>query len=609
MNTKISASSMCLFVMVIVGVGFSLEAHAVVDNAGVFDKVLSRYSDIAESWERTITARASWLFWTLATISMVWTFGMMAIRKADIAEFFAEFLRFTIFTGFFWWLLDKGPKYATSIMVSMRRIGAEAAKTGDDLSPSGIVDVGFAIFDKVVDATSIASMTDSICGVLIGLGILVVLALVAVNMLVLLISGWILAYAGIFFLGFGGSRWTSEMAIGYYRMVLNIAAQLFAMVLIVGIAKKIVDDYFMAMSGGLNLNELAVMLIVAVITFVLVRTIPAQLGSLSNSSTGALGTGFGAGHAMAAASMLGAAAATVASAAVSAAANIGGGIQAISAAISSARGGGGGGDGGGGATPPAAGTAGGDGQSGQSGVSPFAAAMGDTPAGASSSSMSGSAGGDQDGGAGGAPGGFGDSGGTQDGGGAGAAPEAGSSSGESGPSGDGEAGEAAGAGQAAGGDAASPPASDGATSETPAPPDGGGAGGGSASASGTGDSPQASSSPVSSSQGASAKGTQEGIGSGAAKAQSKLSLPVRAALVGAKTLGHLVKGGLDVGRDAFSNRMAQTVGGKIAIAIKASAAAKEWKSSLNTVSAGSEKPDAASEIAAFRDRSPNPQHP
>ena len=30
---------------------------------------------------------------------------------------------------------------------------------------------------------------------------------------------WILAYAGIFFLGFGGSRSTSEMAINYYKTV------------------------------------------------------------------------------------------------------------------------------------------------------------------------------------------------------------------------------------------------------------------------------------------------------------------------------------------------------------------------------------------------------
>jgi type IV secretion system protein TrbL len=50
---------------------------------------------------------------------MVWTFGMMALRKADIGEFFAEFVRFTIFTGFFWWLLTNGPNFASSIYASL----------------------------------------------------------------------------------------------------------------------------------------------------------------------------------------------------------------------------------------------------------------------------------------------------------------------------------------------------------------------------------------------------------------------------------------------------------------------------------------------------------
>ena len=83
---------------------FSVEAQAVIDNAGVLDNVLARYSAAASTWAATITARASWLFWTLTLISMVWTFGMLALRKADIGEFYAEFARFTIFTGFFWWL-------------------------------------------------------------------------------------------------------------------------------------------------------------------------------------------------------------------------------------------------------------------------------------------------------------------------------------------------------------------------------------------------------------------------------------------------------------------------------------------------------------------------
>ena len=114
------------------------------------------------------------------------------------------------------------------------------------LSPSGIVDIGFAIFDKVLDQSSVWSPVDSACGILMALAILVILALIGVNMLLLLASGWVLAYAGVFFLGFGGSRWTSDMAINYYKTVLGIAAQLMAMVLLVGIGKTFLDDYLHA---------------------------------------------------------------------------------------------------------------------------------------------------------------------------------------------------------------------------------------------------------------------------------------------------------------------------------------------------------------------------
>ena len=79
----------------------SAQACAAIDNAGILDNVLARYSAAASAWGAIIVTRATWLFWTLTLISMVWTFGMMALRKADLGEFFAEFVRFTIFTGFF----------------------------------------------------------------------------------------------------------------------------------------------------------------------------------------------------------------------------------------------------------------------------------------------------------------------------------------------------------------------------------------------------------------------------------------------------------------------------------------------------------------------------
>jgi type IV secretion system protein TrbL len=76
------------------------------------------------------------------------------------------------------------------------------------------------------------------------------LALVGVNMLLLLASGYILAYAGVIFLGFGGSRWTSDIALNYFKTVVAVGASLMTMVLIVGVGKTFLDQYYAQRARG-----------------------------------------------------------------------------------------------------------------------------------------------------------------------------------------------------------------------------------------------------------------------------------------------------------------------------------------------------------------------
>jgi type IV secretion system protein VirB6/type IV secretion system protein TrbL len=220
----------------------------------------------------------------------------------------------------------------------VRQLAGNATGLGNALSPSGIVDVGFAIFDKVMDQSSVWSPVDSMAGILMAVAILVILALVGVNMLLLLASGWVLAYGGVFFLGFGGSRWTSDMAINYYKTVLGVAAQLFAMVLLVGIGKTFLDDYYSRMSAGISLKEMGVMLIVVIILLALVNKIPPLIaGIITGASVGGAGIGqFGAGAALGAAGMAAAAAATGGAALAAGAASAAGGASAVMAAFSKA---------------------------------------------------------------------------------------------------------------------------------------------------------------------------------------------------------------------------------------------------------------------------------
>ena len=125
---------------------FSINSYAQgngLDSRDLLDNILFRFSSTASLWSQTLLGYARYLFWSLALISMVWTYGLMALKRVDIQEFLAETVRFFVVVGFFYWLLDNGPAIATAIMDSMRKLAANAAGIDAHVSPSDIVDVGF----------------------------------------------------------------------------------------------------------------------------------------------------------------------------------------------------------------------------------------------------------------------------------------------------------------------------------------------------------------------------------------------------------------------------------------------------------------------------------
>ncbi len=366
------------------------EAQAAINSAGLLDTALQNFQTSAAGWATYITARASWLFWMLASISLVWTMGQLALRRADIGEFLGEFISFTVMTGFFWWLLTNGPAFAVQIMNSMRQLAGSASGLGPNVYPSTMMDIGFQLLDRVVTQSSIMKPIDSAFGLLVTTIILIVVALIGVNMLVLLISGWILAYAGIFFLGFGGSRWTSDMAINYYRTVLSLGAQMAGMVLVVGIGFSFVDQYYRNMSVQISIKEMAVLMVAAVVLLGLVNKIPALLGGLAmGGGVGALGSGASMASMVGTAAMMATGVGLAANMARAGMAGLSGGSQALMAAVSKGAGGeppptsmitgpSGGPDGSGPNSPPPRGSPAGG---GVSGGFPLTQAMGGVPPG------------------------------------------------------------------------------------------------------------------------------------------------------------------------------------------------------------------------------------
>jgi type IV secretion system protein TrbL len=317
---------------------FAFDASAAISSNNILNNVTDQFHAQASAWAGIIIGYATWLFWTLGIISLVWTGGTLVLKRADIGEFFAEFIRFSIFFGFFLWLLQNAVPIGASIINSLIQIGANASQTGA-ANPSAVMDIGFQIFYKVMQQTSLWSPVASMTGAIVAGIILICIALIAANMTIMLCSAWILLYGGIFFLGFGGSRWTSEIAIHYYKTLLGVGASLMAMVLMIGIAQSIVTNYYNQMSVGIQVNEIATIMVVAIILLFLIHRVPGLIsGIITGAGIGHSGIGtLGAGAAVGAASVAAAVTTTAGSMAGAAVNNIAGGGQAMKAAFQSAQ--------------------------------------------------------------------------------------------------------------------------------------------------------------------------------------------------------------------------------------------------------------------------------
>lgn len=328
--------------LVILFAALLLSQTAVAETGGVLNEVTKEFMKASSGWASTISTYATWLFWTLATISLVWTFGFMAMRKADVGEFFAEFIRFTIFTGFYLWLLRHGPEYAMDIIRSLMTIGSKAGGV-DNLNPSTPISIGFEIIAKASKNVSIFKPGDSLAIVIVCLIILLCLATVAANVLMVLVTAWVMAYAGMFVLGFGGSRWTSDIAIGYFRAVAGIAMKLLAMTLMIGIATSVMNDLLQKIQDGASVEQLLVPCVVAFVLAMLIHTLPNIIAGLipggggAASASGSFSAGALAGAAVGAASTAASIVGAAVSGGASLATNLAGGAQSMYSAFKGAQ--------------------------------------------------------------------------------------------------------------------------------------------------------------------------------------------------------------------------------------------------------------------------------
>jgi len=243
-NPRKTLRLIAIIAVVLALVGMSLSAFAQSANTFNFlNGVESKFQPLQQTWYTKISVYAQRLFWALAAVDFGWTTITYIIDKNDIADMLGSVVRKVMTISFFFVLLKMSNQWIPMIIDSFTQIGQDAGGMTTSTTPDGIVGKGFDLALGAFKAIHDLGALDAIAVVLpVGcLGIVMFLAFlfVAAQLLVTQIESFLCIGAGVILLGFGGSRWTTDMASKYMQYAVATGLKLMVLYLIVGAGQSL----------------------------------------------------------------------------------------------------------------------------------------------------------------------------------------------------------------------------------------------------------------------------------------------------------------------------------------------------------------------------------
>ncbi len=320
-------SRVALFFSVLTFLVFpSLSFAAPIPENNNLDDIIKVYSAATTTWEPVIHNLTLGLFWGLVTISFTWSSIQIALKGGGLVDVIADLTTRVLTVGVAVWLIDNAPDLARVLIESFQEVGSRLSGGLIKFSPSSVVELAINVISVVFEKISIWDPTLSLMLFLTALVILICFALVAMEMMILIITAYVTVSGGIVMMGFLGSEWTRENAMNYFTAVLGIAVKMFVMQLIFILGYGFINEWTSAMDTDSPNTHYLALLGVSIVFYGLIREIPQLAASLASgrftmagggmqAAVGAA-VGVAAGAALAATGM-GAAAASAASSSMS----------------------------------------------------------------------------------------------------------------------------------------------------------------------------------------------------------------------------------------------------------------------------------------------------
>ncbi|XUA21520.1 P-type conjugative transfer protein TrbL (plasmid) [Citrobacter sp. OP27] len=278
--------SLSIFITGIICVLLSFSCYASdVPQNNALDSIIEQFRSQTKAWEPIIHQLTLSLFWGLAVISFTWTFIQLVIKEGTgLVDIIAELTRRTLLIGFSVWMMNEAPNLARALINSFVKIGTTISGGAVSFSPSNVFELGINIITIACKKATLLDIGGSIMLFLAAIIILVCFALMAMEMTILIVSGYIIVSGGIVAMGFLGSDWTRDHAINYFTSVLGVAFKMFIMQLVFIVGYSFIQDWGNAIGQDSETVDYLVMLGSCIVFAGLMREIPSMAIALASGS-------------------------------------------------------------------------------------------------------------------------------------------------------------------------------------------------------------------------------------------------------------------------------------------------------------------------------------
>jgi type IV secretion system protein TrbL len=303
MRRMTRAAALLFFIAVLPAAALAQSVPACAPNAGqggILTGLAHQFSNTTGPWMNTALQYAQGLFFALVGIEIAWSAITYVLQKDSLPDFVASLLLKILGIGFFYILLQPqyGPVWIGDVISSFVQAGSAIGGQSQfgPSDPSSVFNCGTDIANAMLQSISqnkvglglgniLPAIEAVLASMICSLGVVIAFAIVAGQLLITLIESYIVIGAGVFMLGFTGSRWTLVFGEKYVGYAVSVGIKLFMLELIVGLGYSLGQQWASLFSNGIAPPETYIEVVGAALVFgFLAWQIPSLAASLMNGA-------------------------------------------------------------------------------------------------------------------------------------------------------------------------------------------------------------------------------------------------------------------------------------------------------------------------------------